>query len=209
MARPPPGVRSLTGISNVTEPSAATRPTRWASRAAKAVRRLLLVPPRERARASHSSASTKIVAVGIVISSSALSSGAGAPVGGLVGAATPRRAIRAAAMRARPISGRSRALWRASSRSARHRGRDLAAGQLIGSRRPLAASANAAHSPTPSVRQCEMTKLTPAPPSVNGSTAKCHSGPCSASRAVVLACSLSQASNSLRGSGFSTISRSD
>ena len=46
-----------------------------------------------------------------------------------------------------------------------------------------------------------MTKLTPAPPSAKGSTARCHPGPCSASRGV-LACAPSQASKSARGRGL-------
>ncbi len=53
-----------------------------------------------------------------------------------------------------------------------------------------------------------MTKLTPAPPSLNGSTARCHSGPCSQSNGV-LACSSSQPSNASRGRADATISMSD
>ena len=101
----------------------------------------------------------------------------------------------------------SRAVWRASSRRASTAGamRRQASYRVVAA---SAASASASHSPTPSVRQCEMTKLTPAPPSVNGSAARCHPGPCSESSGV-LACSLSQASNSSRGRADATISMSD
>ena len=53
-----------------------------------------------------------------------------------------------------------------------------------------------------------MTKLTPAPSSANGSAARCHPGRCWQSSGV-LACSLSQASNSLRRRADATISISD
>ena len=64
LARVSPAARSLTAIVKLTEPSAVTRPTRCARRAANAASRVLPVPPSACARASHSSASTKIVAVG-------------------------------------------------------------------------------------------------------------------------------------------------
>ena len=132
LARVSSAVRSLTGIAKVTEPSAVTRPTRWASRAANPASSVLLVPPSAFARASHSSASTKIVAVGIVMGSSAPADGAG---GGLAGhpartAVTPGRIVPAATT-ARPMPGMSRAVWRASSRRACHRRRDPAAGQSM------------------------------------------------------------------------------
>ncbi|ETZ57770.1 hypothetical protein L838_0091 [Mycobacterium avium MAV_120709_2344] len=51
-----------------------------------------------------------------------------------------------------------------------------------------------------------MTRLTTAPPSVSGSTARCHPGPCSASGRLP-ACSVSQASTAFRGRGTATTSR--
>ena len=104
-----------------------TRPTRWARRAANPASSVLLVPPSDCARASHSSASRKIVAVGSVMRSSR--SGERRRWPGVSGAVDPprprlRRANRAAATTARPIAGMSRAVWRASSRSACHRRRD-------------------------------------------------------------------------------------
>ena len=71
LARVSPAARSFTGIPTSTEPSAATRPTRWASRAATPTSSALLVPPSDCARASHSPASTKIVAIGTMTGSSA------------------------------------------------------------------------------------------------------------------------------------------
>ena len=142
LARVSSAMRSLTGITKATEPSAPTRPTRWARRAANPASSVLLVPPSDCARASHSSPSRKAVAVGSVMSSSAPAIGAAGLERALEGAdaADPalvrlRLADRAAAtadFKARRIPGMSRTVWRASSRSARHRGRDPAAGQFCG-----------------------------------------------------------------------------
>ncbi len=174
-----PSKRSLTGIANVAMASpAVTRPTRWANFAANPASSELLVPPSARARASHSSnvdedscgRDVDLFVRAREWSGHSTPLRAGLPAGsagpsGHAGIAGRRRVCR----------GRSGGRPGAAPR---HRRRDPAAGQLIESSRPEAASASAVVRPTPSVRPWEMTRLRPVPPSVNGSTARCHGGPC-------------------------------
>ena len=104
--------------------------------------------------------------------------------------------------------GESRAVWRASSRSACHRRRDPAAGQLIGSWRPEAASANASQSPTPSMREWEITKLSPGAAVGERQHREVPSGSVLGIQWGV-GLLASQASNSSRGRGVAAISSSD